>query len=534
MQVKKGSTDITVYFHLRDSSNGTSKTGLVYNSSGAVASYTRSRSSCTTITLASLSSPSAAHSDGGFIEVDGTNAKGLYRLDVPDAAFAAGADEVIIHIGFTGVFEESLAIELVDERPGNLKDDAITAAKIASDAITAAKIAADAIGSSEFAQAAADKIWASATRALTDKNGFSLSSAGILDIWAALTANLTTVGSIGKLLVDDIDAKISSRSDHSAADVWSVASRALTDKSDFALSTAARAAIVDEVWDELIAEHLGTGSTGLKLNNASAPTKEEIADQVWDELQIGHRSSGSFGSYLDSKVSESGGGATPQTIAAAVLNEQLSDHISAGSVGEKLYAIRARVPLSPWTKQDLEKHFELLDKIAQAIDALPKTSQQLYQLSANIQSTSSSLRSDLSNLNQLVTEHLNQPLEFPTAPLQKLEHDVVLLSNQLANLSSSVRDLAQSVSNLLSRKIDFAPVLSELAAVSKSLEALSLHEKTEGEEVKMVIEQLATVLNKIENMPFDTLLKFLKAMTIASLPTEMIRELLDAEFKNPV
>jgi len=147
MQVKKGATDQTVYFHLRASADGTSKTGLLYNSAGAIASYVRTRGLRTAITLATLAAADSAHSDGGFIEVDGTNMKGIYRLDVPDAAFASGVNEVIIHIGFTGVFEESLAIELVDERPGNLKDDAITAAKIA----------ADAIGASEFAQAAADK-----------------------------------------------------------------------------------------------------------------------------------------------------------------------------------------------------------------------------------------------------------------------------------------------------------------------------------------------------------------------------------------
>lgn len=44
-----------------------------------------------------------------------------------------------------------------------------------------------------------------------DKSGYSLSSAGIQAIWDALTSALTTVGSIGKLLVDNINATISSR-----------------------------------------------------------------------------------------------------------------------------------------------------------------------------------------------------------------------------------------------------------------------------------------------------------------------------------
>lgn len=44
-----------------------------------------------------------------------------------------------------------------------------------------------------------------------DKTGYSLSGAAIQAIWDALTSALTTAGSIGKLLVDNINATISSR-----------------------------------------------------------------------------------------------------------------------------------------------------------------------------------------------------------------------------------------------------------------------------------------------------------------------------------
>ena len=54
-------------------------------------------------------------------------------------------------------------------------------------------------------------VWSVGTRALTDKAGFALSTAGIKAIWDQLTSALTTAGSIGKLLVDRIDATISSR-----------------------------------------------------------------------------------------------------------------------------------------------------------------------------------------------------------------------------------------------------------------------------------------------------------------------------------
>jgi hypothetical protein len=44
-----------------------------------------------------------------------------------------------------------------------------------------------------------------------DKTGYTLSAAGVQAVWDALTSALTTVGSIGKLIVTNLDALISSR-----------------------------------------------------------------------------------------------------------------------------------------------------------------------------------------------------------------------------------------------------------------------------------------------------------------------------------
>jgi hypothetical protein len=46
---------------------------------------------------------------------------------------------------------------------------------------------------------------------VSDKSGYSLSAAGVQAIWDALTAALTTAGSIGKRIADNLDAAISSR-----------------------------------------------------------------------------------------------------------------------------------------------------------------------------------------------------------------------------------------------------------------------------------------------------------------------------------
>ena len=79
----------------------------------------------------------------------------------------------------------------------------------------------------------AANVWSVGTRALTDKANFSLSTAGILAVWHQLTANIVTADTIGKLLKDNINATISSRSSHNAAAIWSAGSRALSTPNDY-------------------------------------------------------------------------------------------------------------------------------------------------------------------------------------------------------------------------------------------------------------------------------------------------------------
>lgn len=56
------------------------------------------------------------------------------------------------------------------------------------------------------------------TTNITQATGVELSASGISAFWAALTSGFTTVGSVGKLLVDTLDATISSRSTYAGAD----------------------------------------------------------------------------------------------------------------------------------------------------------------------------------------------------------------------------------------------------------------------------------------------------------------------------
>jgi len=54
--------------------------------------------------LSNLSSIDADWSSGGVIEEDDTHLKGTYRLDLPNAAIATGADWVEVAVTVTGCY----------------------------------------------------------------------------------------------------------------------------------------------------------------------------------------------------------------------------------------------------------------------------------------------------------------------------------------------------------------------------------------------------------------------------------------------
>lgn len=88
--IAPGSTSKTLHLYL-------GVTGLVYNTSGLSARFTRSGSNSVAISLVSQTS-NGAWLSGGFAEIDAINQPGLYRLDVPNAAFVSGVDRVTVTV----------------------------------------------------------------------------------------------------------------------------------------------------------------------------------------------------------------------------------------------------------------------------------------------------------------------------------------------------------------------------------------------------------------------------------------------------
>lgn len=104
MIITTDATNKSLYFNIvgdaSHASPGDPITGLLFSDieTGGSASYVRQGAARVDLELITLASASAAHSDGGFIEVDATNMPGVYRCDFPDAAWATGVDQVICQL----------------------------------------------------------------------------------------------------------------------------------------------------------------------------------------------------------------------------------------------------------------------------------------------------------------------------------------------------------------------------------------------------------------------------------------------------
>lgn len=174
--VKTGTTDVSIPVLLTKTADGTEQTAVVYSS--VTASYWRQGGTRTAITMAALTNVNDAHSDGGWKEVDSTNQPGIYRFDVPDAAFAVGAEWVIVSlkVASTFVYHERFNLESAGGAENFARLGAPSGASIAADiaAIPAA-------------------VWAVGTRTLT---GFG---SLVSDIWAAAVDSGGVTTLLGRL-----------------------------------------------------------------------------------------------------------------------------------------------------------------------------------------------------------------------------------------------------------------------------------------------------------------------------------------------
>jgi hypothetical protein len=173
---------------------------------------------------------------------------------------------------------------------------------VASGGITATSIAADAIGASELAADAVTEI-----------------AAGV---WDRLTSTLTTVGSAGKLVVDNLNATVSSRATQTSLDtvddlldteiaaIKTVVDAILVDTDVIGAAGAGLTALATQASVNTIDDFLDTEIAAIKAKTdlipaapsavGDIPTAAAVADAVWDEVLSGHLTAGSTGNALNS------------------------------------------------------------------------------------------------------------------------------------------------------------------------------------------------------------------------------------------
>jgi hypothetical protein len=114
MLKKAGTTDVSVTIRIIDSTDGTPETGVDAATGGLVLEYRRElEDSVSLATIVDLAALTTAHTDKGIKHIG----NGYYRLDLVDAACAAGATGVLIHGTATGMVVIGEYIELVAYDP---------------------------------------------------------------------------------------------------------------------------------------------------------------------------------------------------------------------------------------------------------------------------------------------------------------------------------------------------------------------------------------------------------------------------------
>ena len=357
---KAGTTDISVVVRIIDSTDGTPETGVTAATAGLVLEYRRElEAEVSLATITDLAALTTAHTDKGILHIG----DGYYRVDLPDAACATGQVGVLVHGVATGMVVIGEYIQLVTYDPFDGVRLGLTALPNAAADGAGGLSISDAGGLDLDAKLAnTNEVTAARMGALTDWiNGGRLDL--ILDIIAADTTTdipaligtpVTSLAAMLQIIDDFLDTEVAAIL--AAVDTEVGAIKTVTDaigatgtglsaipwnaawdaevQSEVndglvAFFTSA-AALVDLVWDELIAGHAGAGSTGAALSAATAPSAATVADAVWDEALSGHLTAGTSGKAL----SDAGGGASAATIADAVLTTALvEDYPTTGQVG---------------------------------------------------------------------------------------------------------------------------------------------------------------------------------------------------------
>ena len=298
--VYAGETSQTIDLFLQDSSSTTGQglSGLVFNSAGLVASYRKGATGSRAALSLATQTVGGAWSSGGFVEIDATNMKGVYRLDLPNVAVDTEGFVTLFLYGATNLLPTALRIDC-RALPVDVKKYGGTAGTFAS-GIPEVKVASMASNTLTAAAISADA-------------GAEL--AALVETYIVNEGDATAVM---QAIADNIAA-------------------------DWVAGDASPLAVAAAVWGN------GTRTITGGVLTTSPPTAAVIADAVWDEARSGHVTAGTFGenvvAVLDSatgtkidSILEDTGTTLPEAIAAtatpAQVNAQMLDVLTIDTFGE--------------------------------------------------------------------------------------------------------------------------------------------------------------------------------------------------------
>jgi hypothetical protein len=159
--------------------------GLTFASPSLSAYYVRNREAPVAITLVTQT-PTGAWTSGGFAEISSSLVPGVYRLDVPDAAFAAGASDVTIVV-----------------RGASGTNGAVLTVTLSSGGLTAAQTAAAVWDASRSAYATAGTFG--------EYVNVNVNSGAIADaVWDEARSGHTTVGTFGQYVNAELVTPVTS------------------------------------------------------------------------------------------------------------------------------------------------------------------------------------------------------------------------------------------------------------------------------------------------------------------------------------
>lgn len=146
-------------------------------------------------------------------------------------------------------------------------------------------------------------------------------------------------------------------------------------------------------------------------------------------------------------------------VADAVLDEQLDQHIDSGSFGEKIYGMRARIPLSPWSRKEVDKLFKLIDEIIDRPE--DENIKSLLKISNTLKAQLYAFDSELADIKDLIISIREGRLKIeelkkllPTDTVNEHESLKRSVTISLANISDKLAKLPTFSSESVAQKDD--------------------------------------------------------------------------------